>query len=181
MQSLLLYAPLVIANLWHAYLVFRIRPRHRGINSISETAHVSRNVLTVHRVVHVAVALCFITFAVASTTGGDFSLAMGLLILAAVFDILQVSFLNSETNHSPFALTDLHQVFAWLMSLGYLGFAISYAIEQHVPAAYLLIFGLVLGLATIGNYYSRHRYYWMTQMIFFVSVAMLVYVSGLRM
>jgi len=179
MQSLLLYTPLILANMWHAYLVFRIRPQLKDANSISESALVSKRTLLIHQIIHSTLGISFITFAVISINTVGFSYAVGLLIIAAVLDVLQAVILHKDTDHTPFRLTDTHQALAWLMTFAYIAFTILYSVEESVPSIFLYAFILVLIVGGVYNYVTKHKHFWVMQMTLFMSTTILVFVGGL--
>lgn len=171
--SLLLVAPLIVGNLWHAVMPFIGRRKTNFKNSISENALRSKGVLLTHRIVHLALSFCFIIYSLYLFSQGVVLVAV-LLVAAALFDAIQVMTLSKRTNHTPMYFRDIHQIFAWLMSITYLIFSLAFAVYQQIPVPAIIGYMLFLVLLLLVSLYEKHSYFWFAQMIFFVVVSMVM-------
>lgn len=172
MEGLLLMLPLFGVNIWHAILLYTAKLKTGAYASISESAVVSTKLLRCHRIIHILGAGCFIAFALRSYD--SLGMSVGVLIAAAVFDILQVVHLNQRTDHSPFKLHDPHQLLAWAMAAGYMLFCLLFAIHEHVPLVLVSGYLAALLLVAIWNYLTRFANFWLAQMVFFVLTSLMM-------
>lgn len=172
MEGLFLVLPLFGVNIWHGILLYLARSKTGTYVSISESAVVSMKLLRLHRVIHILGATSFIAFAVSSYS--SLQLSAVVLVLAAVFDMLQVAYLNKNTNHSPFNLHDPHQLLAWAMAAGYMLFCLLFAIHEHVPWVLVSGYLAALLLVAIWNYLTRFANFWLAQMVFFVLTSLMM-------
>ncbi|MCA9328065.1 hypothetical protein KDA14_06050, partial [Candidatus Saccharibacteria bacterium] len=170
MSLLLIILPLVVGNTWHAIMLWMSSRRGMFANSISENALISKPVLEVHRAMHIILAVCFTVYSYGLWERGYPSLAV-LLTSAVVLDVTQVLTLSKHTKHTPFYFRDRHQLAAWLMAVLYLLYTIAAAITAHVGAVWIVIYLGYILLMQVGSSLTEHRYFWLAQMVFFVSVS----------
>lgn len=178
MQQMLLFGPLVIINLWHTVVLLVARRNGRSWRSISESATSTRTTLLIHRIVHIAGATCFIIYAIwlaANTQFGWVSLA---LALAATCDATQVISLSSKTKHYPVMSRDIHQLTAWVMAAGYLVFSVAYAFARDVSVGIIVGYTVFLFANYAWSSLTKHKYFWLAQMVFFLAVSGMIVVSG---
>lgn len=179
MLRLLLLAPLVLVNCWHiCLLVFAKRQNSVTRNSISESALTDRRLLLTHRMIHLVSACCLIIYAALLIRYQGFIIPGILLIIAGVFDVLETFALDSRTQHEKIDFRDKHQLFAWLMALMYLLFAVVYAATIGIQISILVIFlVLILGIALYAKN-AKREYFWVAQMAFFLVVSSFVVLSN---
>lgn len=166
----LMVLPLLIGNTWHAIMPFVGRKKTKFKNSISENALRSVKVLMIHRAIHILLSICFIIYAVGLMQQGIW-LAAILLIIAATLDSLQVIFLSLRTNHTVFHFKDAHQMTAWLMAIFYLIYSFVLAYSHQVDCSLIAIYLLLLFIISLSILFVKHRYFWFSQMAYFVTVS----------
>lgn len=178
MQQMLLFGPIIVINLWHIVVLLVARQNGRSWRSISESAASTQTTLLIHRVVHIAGAACFITYAIWLATNTPFGWVALALALAALCDATQVITLSQRTKHYPVMSRDIHQLTAWAMAAGYLVFSVAYAFARDVSVGVLIGYAVFLLASYAWSAFTKHKYFWLAQMIFFFAVSGTIVVSG---
>lgn len=176
--SLLLYAPLVFVNVWHAIVILLARKMKRPWGSISESAVASSTLLTVHKAIHVIGAICFFMYGLWLFSTQAMPLVAAVLCITSLFDCVQVMALNARTDHTPLNIRDHHQLLAWLMAISDLAFCILFAVGKQVALPILFAFLCILGITTLWLKVTKFRYFWLAQMIFFVSGSVMIVIAA---
>lgn len=173
MQNFIIF-PLVLVNVWHAGIIVYARQQGKPWASISEGALASRSVLYFHRLVHVAVSISYSLFALWLWALPGFRPAAVVLVIGAVFDVAQALALHKGTCHKHMHLHDTHQLTAWTMASGYLLFSVILMQTLGVQGVLIACYIGSLLLICLWSWFLKHRYFWLTEMLFFVIVATVV-------
>lgn len=173
-----LLAPLLLINLWHAVVLLIARRNNKSWRSISESAVTNPMTLGVHRIVHILSASSFFVYAVWLWQVSHAEWLAVVLAIAALFDIIQVMTLSKRTRHYPVMSRDVHQISAWLMAVAYLAFSLLYVLASGIGYGIIICYTALL--ATVFGYsaLAKHKYFWLSQMIFFATVSGIIAVSG---
>ncbi|MFZ1801822.1 MAG: hypothetical protein WAW62_03150 [Candidatus Saccharimonas aalborgensis] len=176
-MQFLAFVPLIFVNIWHGVVIAIARHRGGVWRSISESALVGNDTLLIHRIMHVVGALCFYGFGIWLCADQRFHLSAGILFIAATFDITQALALNKNTQHTPINMKDIHQLTAWVMAVGYLLFSVVFM--RAVGVRDIIIWSYIVWLLAVYccSLLIKHRYFWMTQMVFFISVEIVVLIT----
>ncbi len=169
----LLAAPLIVGNAWHVLMLWLAHNRGQLANSISENALANPMALLVHRSMHIFLAVSFFVFSYGLWSHGYKMLSV-LLVLAVIFDVLQVMLLSEKTNHTPLYFRDAHQLSAWVMAVAYLLYTIAAAAAANVGLAWITAYLCYITLMYVGSRLTKHRYFWVAQMVFFISVSVAI-------
>lgn len=163
-NAYLLLTPVVLVNLWHAYLISW--PRSKKPGTISEHALLTQNRLYIHRLVHCLSSATLMAYAYQNRE--LFGWTATLLVAGAVFDVIEVFTLSRSIAKSPLDLSDPHQLTSWLMANSYLAFVIFAG--MHVGLAYIasLTFCVLYSLLFILILALKFRLFWLIQMAYFV-------------
>ena len=163
-------APLIFVNIWHGLVILTAWRKGKAWRSISESALASCRLLWTHRIVHTLGAVCLFGLAVCMWPVARFQFPAILLIFAVVLDITQAFALSKNTRHAPMNLCDIHQLTAWMMAGAYLLFSILFM--QATGATNSAVVAYVVWLFSVYAWSSltKHRHFWLTQMVFFLSV-----------
>jgi len=178
MQQTLLFGPLVVINLWHTVVLLVARRNGRSWRSISESATSTQTTLLIHRIVHIAGAACFVAYAIWLVANTQFGWVALALSLAALCDATQVITLSQKTKHYPVMSRDIHQLTAWAMAAGYLLFSVAYALANEVSGGLIISYIVFLYVNYAWSALTKHKYFWLAQMVFFLGVSGMIVVSG---
>ncbi len=173
-----LFLPLAFVNLWHASLLAIAAVKGGLRQSISDSALTDMKLLWMHRCVHTLGALSFITYGSGLLATPKLQRAGIILIAAAVCDIVQSWTLSRQARAGSLDLHRTHVWTAWTMAAGYMLFALVSAYITHLDIIVVIVYGALLGAAYLWSKLSRHRYFWLAQMVFFVATSILIAMSG---
>ncbi|QQS21726.1 hypothetical protein IPM09_04380 [Candidatus Saccharibacteria bacterium] len=176
-----LLVPLIFVNLWHGLVIAIARKRGKVWRSISESALAGKDTLVLHRTMHVIGAVCFYIFALWMWPSTQLRWSAGILAVAATFDIAQAFALSIKTLHAPISLKDAHQVTAWIMAGAYLLFSVVFMQNAGVPNLLVICYLVWLFIVYAWSSLMRHKHFWLTQMIFFVSVEVVVLIAAIKL
>jgi hypothetical protein len=179
-MNAILYAPLIVVNIWHGLVIWLARRRSGIWRSISESAASGDVLLRTHRIVHGMGAACFYAYASWLWQWPHYRLAVFILMFAATCDMVQSLVLSKRTIHRSFTLSDVHQVTSWTMATGYFAFSLLFGYIVGISPVWLTTYVVWLVVVYGISYATRHRYFWLAQMVFFVSTAILIGLSGLE-
>lgn len=180
-MQLVLFVPLFFVNIWHGLVIAVARRRGKVWHSISESALAGKDTLVLHRTMHVIGAACFYIFAIWMWSSPQLRWSAGILVIAATFDIAQAFALSTRTLHASISLKDAHQVTAWIMAGAYLLFSVVFMQNAGVPNLLVICYLVWLFIVYAWSSLTKHKHFWLTQMIFLVSVEVVVLIAAIKL
>jgi hypothetical protein len=178
-KLILIIAPLVGVNIWHAVLLLGYSGNNRP-DTLSEHACRSRRWLFWHKTVHVLVASMLICFAIVNLWVNDQYLISAVLIVGSTLDIIEALTLKKGDPTHPI-VWNTHQVTAWLMAFCYLTYGFLIAREAgfgpYVYHGVWVTFGLNLYVASKFKF----RKFWISQYGYFFMLSVVIVLANLQL